>query len=1223
MPVQRIPNFSLTWLLSVLAGMLLTLAVLAAVLFWRLTEGRMTMHSVTQAMSSALSMPEQGVVVEVGAAQLSWGGWQSPLGVRMFDLDVTTPQGKLKLPEMEIGLNLPRLFRGEVVPSRIRLEQPSLQWTLGQTDVSGIDFSGWLGASAQPSEAVAIPPHLQRLKQITLNNADIRVMDPASGRVIQAVQVNVSAKRTVRDVSVKIDGKVRQEKLSIPVQVEGQWQLQEQSGTGKLTFGAAPWTWATQWLPENEWTPRLDAPISGTVSVEVGGDLQPTRLEGAVSLGAGTLDLGEGEVRRFSGAKLEGVWEAKADTLEVSAFQTTLSSGLDIKASGKLRKLQTTPHGQVEVFAKPVGLVHELNELLKTRMPNLQVSARGPKNEQRIGTLAATVILKPPASLGGFPEIGEVTGTVSLSDVRMGLQHTSYPRVSALVADADGTVEFKLGPELSLQYAEAQFELSDGSVVVGEAEPVEVEKLTFTANWDGSVLQTKNFRIALDNTTRLEAQGKLRMQGSTPAGLSLHATAFNVPVDDLSGLWHPNLATGIREWVVNHMSKGQVREATVALQMSSGESPNVDALQLRHLKSTLHVSDTTVRYYENLPESRGVNATVEIGADAVEIAIHSGVINELNINAGSLRFAPLQSEMPKAQFTFDVTGPLPVALALLEHPDLAVLEDGDLPFSQASGQVRLALGMDFPLKDELAEGDFQFSADARIDNASLLGLPLDLALHQGSLHVTANPRAVLVTGTGRVAGAEVALEFSRPTDAYSSTSITLPTSPQVAALVGQITGFQLEGQASGQVQITQQSQEASLVAVQVGLDPAGFVVPVVGWEKKVDSPGTAKVVALVTEEGFSPLLSVQLETAEFGAQGRLVLDTLGGFRSLQLSGLHGPGTKLDLLEILNHPGEGYTVKLRGPQVDLSPLLEDAEGSPVGGVVEFELSSNQMALSKNLALSGTTRGSVSADGAFHAKHQGGVVYHNRTVLTAGEIEVTKTQKLPHITGRGKSGDGDTRFTFQPQADQPHVLKVESDDAGSVLFLLTDTHAIKGGKLDLRTEFLDDNLTRHKSEVRLSNFTVTEAPLLVNIFSLISLTGLLEQLVGGGVFFDEGYSKVSVNGSRYTFTEGSAIGMSTGVVFSGWLDRAEGKLDLKGSVAPAYVLTRLVSWIPVLGTILTGTDKAGLIALDFRVHGSIDDPDKDTRPLSLAPGILREVFRFDWLDRSRNDSASAEK
>jgi hypothetical protein len=182
------------------------------------------------------------------------------------------------------------------------------------------------------------------------------------------------------------------------------------------------------------------------------------------------------------------------------------------------------------------------------------------------------------------------------------------------------------------------------------------------------------------------------------------------------------------------------------------------------------------------------------------------------------------------------------------------------------------------------------------------------------------------------------------------------------------------------------------------------------------------------------------------------------------------------------------------------------------------------------------------------------------------------------------------------------------------LLTDTQAFKGGKLNLRTEFFDDNLTRHESEVRLSNFTVTDAPLLVDILSLVSLTGLLEQLLAGGVFFDEGYSKVSVEEGRYTFTEGSAIGVSTGVVFSGWINPAKHELDLKGSIAPAYVLTRLIRWVPVLSTILTGTDKAGLIALDFRAHGSLDDPEKQVNLLSLAPGILREVFRFDWLDNS---------
>jgi len=1213
MPVQRIHNFSLAWLLSVFAGMLLLLVVLVAVLFWRLTEGRMTMHSVTGAMSSALSIPEQGVAVKVGATKLAWGGWQSPLGVRMFDLDVTTPQGKVALPEMAIGLNLPRLFRGEVAPSLIRLERPSLQWTLGQTDVSGIDFSGWLGASAQSSGGAAIPPHLKYLKRIILNDADLRILDKAREQVVRVKQVNVLATREIREVTITVSGKVQQEQQFVPVEIAGQWRLKEQSGRVKLTLGQTPWAWATQWLPENEWTQRLEAPISGTVSVEVGGNLRPTRLEGAVALGAGTLDLGEAGPRGFTEAKLEAAWVQNTDTLEVSVMQATLASGLEIEASGRLKRLQTKPHGQVVVKAQRLGLVHELNDLLKTQMPTVQVSARGPQNETRIGRVSATVTLTPPASSEGFPEIGEVTGTVSVDSARMGLQHVVYPTLSALIADTDGEVEFTLGPGFSLQKAKATFELSGASVLSeGGDAPVDVEKLSFSADWNGTTLQTKDFRIKLDNTTRLNAQATLQTREGQPTELALSANAENVPVDRLAELWLPNLATGTRDWVVNRMSKGQVREASLELQMASGEEVG-GPLQLQQLQSILQVEGTSVRYYENLPESRSTKATVEIGTDAVEIAIHSGAINELEVTAGTLRFAPLQSGASKAVFDFDAIGPLSAALTLLEHPDLAVLEKDDLPFEQASGQVRLDLGMDFPLKDELADGDFQFTAEASIDKVHLRGLPLELDLEQGALQVMANPKAVLVTGTGQVSGAMVDLEFSKPEGAFPTTQVRLAESAEVTGLVQRIAGLELEGQASGQVEISQQNLETRLVAVQVGLDSAGLVVPVVGWAKAANTPGTAKVVALVTEQGFSPELSVQLETEGFGAKGQLVLAPLGGFKSLRLSEVHGPGTQLNSLAVERQPNAGYTVALQGPQVNLAPLLEGAEAIEINGAVVFDLTSENLALSEKLSLSGKTAGTVSAAGKLEATHHGGVVYGGRTVLSEGTLEVEKSGTLPRVEGQGKSGEGDTRFSFQPRQGQPHVLEVESADAGSVLYLLTDTQAFKGGTLKLRTEFHDDNLTRHDSEVRLSNFTVTKAPVLVDILSLVSLTGLLEQLLAGGVFFDEGYGKVAVAEGRYTFKEGSAIGASTGLVFSGWLDPAKNEMDLKGSIAPAYVLTRLVRWIPVLGTILTGTDKAGLVALDFRAHGSMDDPEKDANPLSLAPGILREVFRFDWLKK----------
>ena len=235
-------------------------------------------------------------------------------------------------------------------------------------------------------------------------------------------------------------------------------------------------------------------------------------------------------------------------------------------------------------------------------------------------------------------------------------------------------------------------------------------------------------------------------------------------------------------------------------------------------------------------------------------------------------------------------------------------------------------------------------------------------------------------------------------------------------------------------------------------------------------------------------------------------------------------------------------------------------------------------------------------------------------------MVKSGKTLKAYGKGMVGENPLNFNFAPDPQGNGELELEAEEAGNVLRFLDLTQAVSGGRLKLSTKFKGDNMTYHDSEIYLSNFTLKEAPLLVDIFSLISPTGLLEQLLGEGVFYDEGYGKITVAGNRYTIHEASAVGFSSGIIFSGWIDLDQNQLDIKGSVAPAYILSRLVRWIPILGTILTGTDKGGLIALDFRLEGSIDDPEKSSNPLSLAPGILRDVFRFEWLNYFTSDKSA---
>ncbi|MEC8394221.1 MAG: AsmA-like C-terminal domain-containing protein, partial [SAR324 cluster bacterium] len=291
-----------------------------------------------------------------------------------------------------------------------------------------------------------------------------------------------------------------------------------------------------------------------------------------------------------------------------------------------------------------------------------------------------------------------------------------------------------------------------------------------------------------------------------------------------------------------------------------------------------------------------------------------------------------------------------------------------------------------------------------------------------------------------------------------------------------------------------------------------------------------------------------------------------------------------------------------------------------GKVSFELNSEAMKINPSISLSGTLKGTLEDNGTFYAEHRGALFRDNQTLLNDANFTVLHSGNIPEVQGNGMIGENPLNFRFGSDTNGNGELDLEAENAGGVFRFLDLTEAISGGRLELISNFQGDNLSIHDSEIRLSNFTLKEAPLLVDVFSLISPTGLLEQLLGDGVFYDEGYGKVSVSGNRYTIHEASAVGFSSGIVFSGWIDLDKNELDIKGSVAPAYILSRLVRWIPILGTILTGTDKGGLIALDFRLQGSIDKPEKSTNPLSLAPGILRDVFRFEWLNFFRGDNST---
>jgi uncharacterized protein YhdP len=97
-------------------------------------------------------------------------------------------------------------------------------------------------------------------------------------------------------------------------------------------------------------------------------------------------------------------------------------------------------------------------------------------------------------------------------------------------------------------------------------------------------------------------------------------------------------------------------------------------------------------------------------------------------------------------------------------------------------------------------------------------------------------------------------------------------------------------------------------------------------------------------------------------------------------------------------------------------------------------------------------------------------------------------------------------------------------------------------------------------------------------------------------------------RLTLDNVLAYGEAIGVTGNGVVDLNRDKLDLQGTIVPAYALNSMLGNVPIIGSLLLGGEGQGLFAANYRVTGSGADPQISVNPLSaLAPGFLRRLLQ----------------
>jgi hypothetical protein len=345
-------------------------------------------------------------------------------------------------------------------------------------------------------------------------------------------------------------------------------------------------------------------------------------------------------------------------------------------------------------------------------------------------------------------------------------------------------------------------------------------------------------------------------------------------------------------------------------------------------------------------------------------------------------------------------------------------------------------------------------------------------------------------------------------------------------------------------------------------------VPELGWSK-----GPGRAGELVVEGSLGTPVRVDrlsLAAAGLRAEGDLRLKTNGAFDRLRLSRL-ALGDWLDAPVTLTARAgsEVPDVAVKGGTLDLSAATFGSGGSggsgSEGGPITVTLDRLQI-----------TDGIALTDFAGEFSTQWGLEGNFSGLVNGG----------PLVTGQ-----------VAPQGGRV-AARVQGEDAGAILTAANLFTRAQGGSLDMLLRPV--GAESYTGQAWVKGIEVRDAPVLASLLNAASVIGLLQQLVGQGIVFDEASAEFRIDPTRVTVARASAMGAGLGLSMDGVFDTEAYAMDFQGVLSPLYILNGI-------GSILTRPGE-GLLGFNFTLTGDPDAPTVGVNPLSvLTPGMLREIFR----------------
>jgi hypothetical protein len=690
-------------------------------------------------------------------------------------------------------------------------------------------------------------------------------------------------------------------------------------------------------------------------------------------------------------------------------------------------------------------------------------------------------------------------------------------------------------------------------------------------------LRLAPFAVTLDDVSLTDGAMTIAAKGDVAAKAAGWDTALDLHVDEISSakllaLWPKTLTVGTRDWLDRNLLAGQFNDLRLGLRGVAGRAPEMD---LRYQFSGLNA--TPMRSLPPITDGHGYGA---LTGRSFSMVLEQGRATppeggDLDM-AGSVFTIPDIRVFPAlGQLTLHSAGSLTATLSLIDQPPFRYLEKSGRAVDFAKGTARLTTRITLPLQKVITLPDITLQVNGEVTDFASDQLAVGHVLHAPRLSVFVDKAGLRIAGQGDISGAEFDAAYVMafgPDNAAGRAKITGQADLTNAALATfgvNLPDGMVSGQANADIEIDLARGQAGQMRLTSDLVGLGLQIGPIGFAKRPEDAG--KLAAQITLSSPPEVTGLSIAAADLQAQGTVRLSQDGGLDTARFAELTiGKWLAGDVTFLGQGAGKSPQLLLDNASVDLRffPTPRGSAGAGAGSGLPLILRLDTLRISDAIilrAFAGDFQAASALTGDFTAQFDGGTP----------------------LQGQLSASRYGTR------------VRVAAQDAGAALAQAGVYPSVRGGALNLVLIPRKAQGT-YSGEVTMQGVRVQNANVLAELLNAISVVGLLDQLGGSGILFNNVTGSFILTPQGVDLREGAATGGSLGVSMQG-VYRFEGAaLDMQGVISPIYVINGIGAVISKRGE--------GVLGFNYRLRGTADAPRVSVNPLSvLLPGFLRNIFK----------------